>query len=56
MAVNKSLVGSLEWQGEEREVALKISQEESEDFAFCVRNEAEWLNEHIADIFSENHL
>lgn len=55
-ATEKLPVGSIPWVAEERASAFKFAQEESEDFAFCARNEAEWLNEHVADIFSENHL
>lgn len=55
-ATERLPVGSTQWLNEERTSALKIAQEESEDFAFCARNEAEWLNEHVAEIFSENQL
>lgn len=55
-ATDKLPVGSIPWLAEERASALKIAQEEAEDFGFCARNEAEWLNEHVAEIFSENHV
>lgn len=55
-ATDKLPVGSISWLAEERASALKIAQEEAEDFGFCARNEAEWLNEHVAEIFSENHV
>lgn len=55
-ATEKLPVGSIPWLAEEKASALKIAEEESEDFAFCARNEVEWLNEHVADIFSENHM
>jgi hypothetical protein len=29
---------------------------EAEEFAFSARNELDWLNEHMAEIFDENQL
>ncbi|KAK4459232.1 hypothetical protein QBC42DRAFT_232103 [Cladorrhinum samala] len=47
-------VGSAAWVAEERSSALDIAQSEIEEFSFSARNELDWLNEHMADIFSEN--
>ncbi|UNI21723.1 hypothetical protein JDV02_007683 [Purpureocillium takamizusanense] len=47
-------VGSSAWIAEERSSALKITQAEVEEFSFSVRNELDWLNEHMAGIFNEN--
>ncbi|AEO70917.1 uncharacterized protein THITE_2122802 [Thermothielavioides terrestris NRRL 8126] len=47
-------VGSAAWIAEERQSALNIAQSEIEEFAFSARNEIDWLNEHMAEIFSEN--
>lgn len=49
-------VGSAPWVAEERSSALEITQSEVEEFAFSARNEFDWLNEHMADIFSENQM
>lgn len=31
-------------------------EQESEDFGFSARNELEWLNEHMADIFAKDQM
>ena len=49
-------VGSALWITEERTSALQIATAESEEFAFSARNEIDWLNEHMAEIFSENQV
>ncbi|KAK3996187.1 hypothetical protein QBC44DRAFT_377818 [Cladorrhinum sp. PSN332] len=47
-------VGSAAWIVEERNSALEIANSEIEEFSFSARNELDWLNEHMAEIFSEN--
>lgn len=49
-------VGSAPWAAEERSSAQKIAQDEIEEFTFSARNDFEWLNEHMADVFSENQM
>jgi hypothetical protein len=49
-------VGSASWIAQERTSALEIAQTESEEFGFSARNEVDWLNEHMAEIFSENQV
>ncbi|KAL2275678.1 hypothetical protein FJTKL_01644 [Diaporthe vaccinii] len=49
-------VGTAAWCTEERSSALQISQSEVEEFGYSARNELEWLNEHMADVFSENQI
>jgi hypothetical protein len=49
-------VGSASWIAEERSTALQIAEAETEEFTFSARNEIEWLNEHMAEIFSENQM
>ncbi|KAI9786270.1 MAG: hypothetical protein M1816_008079 [Peltula sp. TS41687] len=44
-------VGSASWISTERDSAVRLIQQEEEDFEFSVINEMEWLNEHMADIF-----
>ncbi|KAK3353661.1 hypothetical protein B0T25DRAFT_454263 [Lasiosphaeria hispida] len=49
-------VGSAAWIAEERSSAFGIGQSEIEEFSFSARNEVDWLNEHMAEIFSENQM
>lgn len=49
-------VGSTAWCVDERSSALQIAQSEVEEFGYSARNEVEWLNEHMAEIFSENQM
>lgn len=50
-------VGSAAWVAEERASALKVAEEEVEEFSYAARNEMDWLNEHMDDIFSgENQM
>ncbi len=49
-------VGSAPWVAEERSSASQITQTEVEEFSFSARNEIDWLNEHMAEIFSENQM
>lgn len=49
-------VGSAAWCADERSSAIDIARSEVEEFEFSARNELEWLNEHMNDIFSENQM
>jgi epoxyqueuosine reductase QueG len=49
-------VGSAQWIGVEREQITQFCDQEAEDFAFSARNEVEWLNEHMAEIFNNSQL
>ena len=49
-------VGSMQWILDERDQAARFGDQEAEDFAFSARNEVDWLNEHMAEIFSNNQL
>ena len=49
-------IGSGPWLTEERNSALAIVSSEVEEFTFSARNDVEWLNEHMAEIFSENQM
>lgn len=49
-------VGSAAWIAEERYSALSIADSEIEEFSFSARNELDWLNEHMAEIFSEDQM
>lgn len=55
MAVARSkaaAVGSSQWIQKEKEQAGDFVEQEVEEFGYSVRNEMEWLNEHMAEIFS----
>ncbi|PVH98988.1 hypothetical protein DM02DRAFT_672988 [Periconia macrospinosa] len=47
-------IGSAQWMLEERHQANDLVSQELEDFGFSVRNELEWLNEHMVEIFAQN--
>ncbi|KAA8571852.1 hypothetical protein EYC84_001811 [Monilinia fructicola] len=49
-------VGSTGWITEERSNALQLAETEAEEFTFAARNEIEWLNEHMAEIFTKNQV
>ena len=49
-------VGSARWVYDERQIGNQFVDQEVEEFAFSARNELEWLNEHMADIFSQKEL
>lgn len=46
-------VGSAQWINDENDQVAQFCLQEAEDFTFSARNEVEWLNEHMADIFSK---
>ncbi|KAH9864027.1 hypothetical protein J1614_009960 [Plenodomus biglobosus] len=45
-------IGSAGWILEERHQSNDLVAQELEDFGFSVRNELEWLNEHMFDVFA----
>jgi hypothetical protein len=49
-------VGSASWIAEERTTALQLVNAEAEEFSFSARNDVDWLNEHMAEIFSKNQV
>jgi hypothetical protein len=49
-------VGSASWVAEERTTALQLVNAEAEEFSFSARNDVDWLNEHMAEIFSKNQV
>lgn len=49
-------VGSAQWVQKEREQAGEFVGQELEEFGYSVRNEMEWLNEHMAEIFSTDAM
>jgi len=40
----------------ERKQADELVAQETEEFGYSVRNELEWLNEHMAEIFTSSQL
>lgn len=49
-------VGSSQWIQNEREQASEFVEQDVEEFSYSVRNELDWLNEHMADIFSKTQV
>jgi hypothetical protein len=49
-------VGSAPWISNERSSTFQVVESEAEEFTFSARNEIDWLNEHMAEIFSENQV
>ena len=47
-------VGSSQWIANERDQVSQFIDQEAEDFVFAARNEVDWLNEHMAEIFSSS--
>jgi hypothetical protein len=47
-------IGSAGWILEERHQSNDLVTQELEDFGFSVRNELEWLNEHMLDAFAND--
>ena len=55
-ARNRAPVGSAPWIFSERKQANQFINEEVEEFGFSVRNDLDWLNEHMQDIFANQQL
>ena len=53
---SKLPVGSAPWIVSERKQADELVAQETEEFGYSVRNELEWLNEHMAEIFTSSQL
>lgn len=49
-----SAVASAPWISEERNTAMQFIDQEIDEFTFAVRNEMDWLNEHMLEVFDEN--
>jgi len=49
-------IGSAQWIQGERSHAGECIDQDVEEFGYSVRNELEWLNEHMAEIFSSDHV
>lgn len=49
-------VGSNGWIQSERDQSTQYVDQEVEEFQYSVRNELEWLNEHMGDVFARNNV
>lgn len=49
-------VGSAAWIAAEKENVLQLLQTEKDELVFPAQHELEWLNEHMAEIFSKSHV
>lgn len=52
----KTAIGSAAWVAAEKENVQQLLQQEKEELIFPAQHEIEWLNEHMADVFSSSHL
>lgn len=48
--------GSTAWIQNEREQATQFVAQDCEEFSYSVRNELEWLQEHMSEVFTKNHV
>jgi hypothetical protein len=55
-AKGSTAVTSAQWISAERENVLDLLQQEKEELLYPAQHELEWLNEHMAEIFSRNQL
>ena len=49
-------VGSAAWIAAEKENVLQLLEAERDELIFPAQHEIEWLNEHMAEIFSKSHV
>ncbi|EXJ80621.1 hypothetical protein A1O3_06905 [Capronia epimyces CBS 606.96] len=56
MAAKATAIGSATWISAEKENALQLLQNEKEEVAFPAQHQLEWLNEHMAEIFSKRNV
>jgi hypothetical protein len=49
-------VGSAAWISTEKENFAQLVNQEMEEIEYPVRHEMDWLNEHMAEVFSSNQL
>jgi hypothetical protein len=53
---SKLPAGSAPWIVAERRHADELIAEQAEEFSYSVRNDLDWLNEHMAEIFAPGNL
>ncbi|KAF1808689.1 hypothetical protein P152DRAFT_485238 [Eremomyces bilateralis CBS 781.70] len=56
MLRSKASIGSAQWLLNENEQAQELIDQEVEEFSYSVRNDLEWLNEHMNDVFSGRNI
>jgi hypothetical protein len=56
MATRTTAVGTASWIACEKENALQLLQNEKEEVIYPAQHQLEWLNEHMAEVFSRSHL
>lgn len=56
MAAKSTAAGSAAWISAEKENVLQLLQQEKEELVYPAQHEMEWLNEHMAEIFSKSHM
>jgi hypothetical protein len=56
MPAKATTIGTASWIAAEKENALQLLQNETEELVYPAQHQLEWLNEHMAEIFSRDHL
>ncbi|EXJ57632.1 hypothetical protein A1O7_07981 [Cladophialophora yegresii CBS 114405] len=56
MAARTTAVGTPSWIAAEKENAFQLLQNEKEEVIYPAQHQLEWLNEHMAEVFSRSHL
>ena len=49
-------VGSASWINAEKENVMQLLEQEKEELVYPAQHNMEWLNEHMAEIFSKSQL
>ena len=49
-------LGSMPWIQAEKENVVQLLEQEKEELVYPAQHEVEWLNEHMAEIFSTSQL
>ncbi|GAM89876.1 hypothetical protein ANO11243_079160 [Dothideomycetidae sp. 11243] len=53
---SRAAIGTASWIKSEREQLTRLIDQDVEEFGYSARNELEWLNEHMAEIFNGNQM
>lgn len=55
-AKTQMVVGSVNWINAEKENVMQMVNQEKEELIYPAQHEMDWLNEHMAEIFSKSRL
>lgn len=54
--LQQAQVGSAHWLIEETRLGEEYGKQEKEEFTYAVRNDIEWLNEYMSEVFNGREL